>query len=294
MSIDIVLEMTGIRRRFPGFELGPLSLKLQPGRVYGLLGPNGAGKTTLLDLVALQLKPTAGTFRAGGEPLHWGSLSWKARLSYIREAVPFYDELTVAETLRFASRLYGDWDADLTARLVDTLDLPLTKRVGTLSKGTRVKLGIASALAHHADLLLLDEPTAGLDPSARATVQAVVRNLLRQHPRLCVVFSSHIFEDLEETATDILMLRNGRLVFEATADVLQASTLYRTETAGAAGPSSDILASWKDKGAEWLLVLGGSALDAELRKRADVVEDRPSSALAAVYHGMQRTHGDRR
>lgn len=294
MSNDVVLEMTGIRRRFPGFDLGPLSLKLRPGRVYGLLGPNGAGKTTLLDLAALQLKPTAGALRASGEPLRWGSLPWKTRLSYVREAVPFYDELTVAETLRFASRLYDAWDEGRAARLVDMLDLPLQKRVGTLSKGTKVKLGIASALAHRADLLLLDEPTAGLDPTARAGVQAVVRNLLQEHPRLCVVFSSHIFEDLEETATDILMLRNGRLVFEATAEVLQASTLYRTEADVAVGPSSDVLASWKDKGAEWLLVLGGSALDAELRQRADAVEDRPSSALAAVYHGTQRMHGDRR
>ena len=292
MSNDVVLEMTGIQRRFPGFELGPLSLKLRPGRVYGLVGPNGAGKTTLLDLATLQLKPTAGALRAGGDPLRWGSLPWKARFSYVREAVPFYDELTVAETLRFASRLYGAWDESRAAQLVDMLDLPLQKRVRTLSKGTKVKLGIASALAHHADLLLLDEPTAGLDPTSRASVQAVVRNLLQEHPRLCVVFSSHIFEDLEETATDILVLRNGRLVFEATADVLQASTLYRTEAAGTAGPSPDLLARWRHKGEEWLLVLGGSALDADLRQRTDIVEERPSSMLAAVYHGAAHIRGD--
>lgn len=294
MNEDIVLELVDIRRRFPGFELGPLSLKLRKGRVYGLLGPNGAGKTTLLDLVALQTRPTAGVLRTDGESLSWGSRGWKARLSYVREAVAFYDELTVAETLRLASRLYDRWDPALAARLVDTLELPPERRVRELSKGTKVKLGIASAFAHHADLLLLDEPTAGLDPTARAGVQAVVRDMARDHPRLCVVFSSHIFDDLEETASDLLILRNGRLVFEAPADVLSTSTLYRTEAAGATGSSSDVLARWKDKGMEWLLVLGGSALDADLRRRADHVEERPSSPLAALYHGTGHPRGDDR
>ena len=200
----------------------------------------------------------------------------------------------MAETLRLASRLYGRWDPALAARLVDTLELPLDRRVRELSKGTKVKLGIAGALAHHADLLLLDEPTAGLDPTARADVQAVVRAMARDHPRLCVVFSSHIFEDLEETATDLLILRNGRLVFEAPAEVLSTSTLYRTDAAGAVGSSSDVLARWEDKGTEWLLVLGGSGLDADLRQRADHVEERPSSTLAALYHGTGGRRRDQR
>ncbi len=294
MNDDVVVELIDIRRRFPGFELGPLSLQLRPGRVYGLLGPNGAGKTTLLDIVGLQLKPTDGVLRSGGEPIVWGSLGWKTRLSYVREVVPFYDELTVAETLRLASRLYGAWDPALAARLVDTLELPLDKKVGTLSKGTKVKLGIASALAHHADLLLLDEPTAGLDPTVRANVQAIVGLLVREHPRLCVLLSSHIFEDIEETATDIVILRDGRFVFEATADVLRASRLYRTDAGAAVEPSPDLLARWTHKGEEWLLVLGDSALDADLRRRADHIEDHPSSLLAAVYHGTGRLRGDQR
>ena len=294
MNEDIVLELVDVQRRFPDFELGPLSLKLRKGRVYGLLGPNGAGKTTLLDLVTLQTRPTAGVLRTNSGLVSWGSRTWRARLSYVREVVAFYDELTVAETLRLASRLYDRWDQTLASRLVDTLELPPDRRVRELSKGTKVKLGIASALAHRAELLLLDEPTAGLDPTARADVQALVRDMARDHPQFCVVFSSHIFEDLEETATDLLILRNGRLVFEAPADALSTSTLYRTEAAGAVGPSSDLLARWKDKGMEWLLVLGGSALDAELRQHADHVEERPSSPLAALYHGTGQGRGDDR
>lgn len=292
MSNDVILDIVGIRRRFPDFELGPLSLQLRPGRVYGLLGPNGAGKTTLLDLVALQLRPSGGGLRTGGEPLCRGSRDWKSRFSYVREVVPFYSELTVAETLKLAARLYDRWDTTLAARVTGSLELPLHRRVGELSKGTKVKLGIASALAHHADLLLLDEPTAGLDPTARAEVQALVRDLATEHARLCVVLSSHIFEDIEATATDVLVLRRGRFVFEASAEALRASALYRTTGAGTAASPPDLLARWTHQGAEWLLVRRGSLLQTDLERRADCVEDHPTSLLAAVYHGTRDGHGE--
>ena len=101
---DNVLELQDLRRVFPGFELGPLTLRLRPGQVYGLLGPNGAGKTTLLNLIALQLNTTSGRLHYGGSPIHWGDNTWKARFSYIRERPSFYAELTVAQTLEFAGR----------------------------------------------------------------------------------------------------------------------------------------------------------------------------------------------
>ncbi len=136
---DDVLELSDIRRVFPGFELGPLSLRLRPGQVYGLLGPNGAGKTTLLNLIALQLNTTTGTLRHKGRPIRWGDSAWKARFSYIGEAPSFYDELTVAQTLKLASRLYDRWDHRLADTLVGRFSLRPHQRVGHLSKGTKVK-----------------------------------------------------------------------------------------------------------------------------------------------------------
>lgn len=284
---DAVLELCELRRTFPGFELGPLSLQLRPGQVYGLLGPNGAGKTTLLDLLALQLKVTAGTLRTGGRRIGWGARAWKAQLSYIREVPSFYDALTIAQTLKLAAQLYGRWDHDLAARLVDTLGLPLDRRVGPLSKGTKIKLGIVTALAHHAGLLLLDEPTAGLDPSARANVQDTIRRLIRDHPSLCVVLSSHIFEDIEAAATEILILRRGRFSFTARADTLRSAALYRAALAGTVPASPDLVARWRRGDTEWLLVRRESPLDADLRRRTDHVEEYPPNVLAAVYHGTE-------
>ena len=284
---DDVLELYDLRRIFSGFELGPLSLRLRPGQVYGLLGPNGAGKTTLLDLIALQLKATTGTLSHRGRAIRWGESAWKTRFSYIRETPSFYPELTVAQTLELAGQLYDRWDPDLANTLVDTFGLRLHQRVRRLSKGTKVKLGIVTALAHRAELLILDEPTTGLDPTARALLQDIVRTLIREHPSLCVLLSSHIFDDLEGTATEILILRHGRCVFHTTTDTLQDSTLYRTVTPCSLAASPDLVLQWRQRETEWLVVRRGSPLHATLRLRPDHLEEHPASMLAAVYHGTE-------
>ena len=289
---DDVLELCDLHRVFPGFELGPLSLRLRPGRVYGLLGPNGAGKTTLLNLITLQLKTTTGKLRTRGRPIHWGDSAWKARFSYLREAPSFYAELTVAHTLELASQLYDSWDSVLADTLIGKLGLQPQRRIGHLSKGTTIKLGIVTALAHRADLLILDEPTAGLDPTARADLQDTVRHLIQDHQSLCVVLSSHIFEDIEEAATEILILRRGRIVFQASIHTLQDSTLYRTMAPGAVLASPDLILRWRRRETAWLLVRRGSPLDADLRRRPDHTEEHPASVLATLYHGTEHVDVD--
>ncbi len=287
-----VLELCYLGRVFPGFQLGPLSLRLHPGQVYGLLGPNGAGKTTLLDLIALQLKATTGTLCYGGRPIQWGDSAWKARFSYIRETPSFYAELTVAQTLELERRLNNCWDRPLADTHAGRIAQPPHQRVRHLSKGTRVKLGIVTALAHRAALLILDEPTAGLDPTARADLQDTVRLLIREHPSLCVLLSSHIFEDIDESATEILIMRRGRLVFQACTDTLHDSTLYRSEAPGAVEASRGLLLRWRRRETTWLLARRGSPLDIELRLRPDHVTQHPTSMIAAIYHGTEHSDVD--
>ena len=289
---DDVLELRGLRRVFPGFELGPLSLRLKPGDVYGLLGPNGAGKTTLLNVIALQLKATSGTLHSVGTAIRWGDRAWKTRLSYIGETPSFYDELTVSQTLALAGRLYDRWDTVLADTLIETFGLRPDARVRHLSKGTRVKLGIVTALAHRADLLILDEPTTGLDPSARADLQDTIRTLIQEHPTLCVLLSSHIFEDIEEAATEMIILRHGRVVFQARTDSLRNSALYRSVAPGSVATSPDLVLRWQRRGTEWLLVRRGSPLESTLRLRTDHLEEQPTSVIAAVYHGTEHINAD--
>jgi ABC-2 type transport system ATP-binding protein len=214
------LCLRGVRKSYPGFELGPLSLDVPQGTVVGLLGPNGAGKTTLLNVIALQSRSTAGTMTYGGVAIQWGDAWWKSRLTYVRETPAFYDELTIHDTLRFAARIYEEWDTSFADALVTRFGLDPSRRVGTLSKGTRVKLALVAALAHHARLLLLDEPTAGLDPDAREDLQRALHDLLRERPDVGILLSSHIFEDLEAVADRVGIIRNGRLVLDCRRDEL--------------------------------------------------------------------------
>ena len=287
MTSSTLLQLDDVRRVFPEFELGPLSTTLEAGHVYGLLGPNGAGKTTLLNLLTLQLKPTSGRLLVGGSALRWGDLGWKQRFSYIHERPAFYDELTVGDTLDLARRLYGRWDSVLADVLLKRFRLSSAARVGLLSKGTRVKLGLVAALAHRADLLILDEPTAGLDPTARADLQDTVNEMVAEYRSLCVLLSSHIFEDIEHTATDIYILRRGRLAMQATAEHVQESVVYRCLGPSDIPASPDVLLRWSCQGTERLAVLAGSPVDRALQVRIDHIEEHVDSALGTLYHGTE-------
>jgi ABC-2 type transport system ATP-binding protein len=281
------LELRGVEKHFPGFRLGPISIRLGPGVAYGLLGPNGAGKTTLLNLLTLQLKLTLGEMRYDGAPIVWGDTTWKRRWSYIRETPSFYDELTVAETLRLAARLYGRWDEQFAQELLGRLQLEASKKVGALSKGSKVKLGIVAALAQHAELLILDEPTSGLDPTARAELQGLLRELLRMRPGLCLVLSSHIFDDIEQVAEEVLILRNGKLVFqEALLGIAQAVLLRLPSTAGIER-SPDIRLVWRKDGYNWVVVRRGGQAEEELLSIPGCSEETAGPTLSVIYHGTE-------
>jgi len=226
MWLPVTINLLGLEKRFDAFHLGPITVTLRGGTAYGLLGPNGAGKTTLLNLLTAQLRPTAGECRVDDRVITSNDTAWKDQFSYVRETPVFYDALTVAQTLTFASKMYEHWNADLARSLTSRLGLDPRKRVAALSKGTRVKLGLAVALAHRTRLIVLDEPSAGLDPTVRADLQAVLRELIAERPDLVLLLSSHIFEDIERVCTDVLVMRDGRIVTHvAMADLPPSMTL---------------------------------------------------------------------
>lgn len=281
------LSLRGVCKAYPGFELGPLSLDVSPGTAMGLLGPNGAGKTTLLNVIALQSRVTAGAMTYGGVDIPWGDARWKSRISYIREAPAFYDELTIGETLRFAARIYEEWDGPFAEALVTRFGLDRSHKVGTLSKGTRVKLGLVAGLAHRAQFLLLDEPTAGLDPDAREELQRALRDLLRERPDVSILLSSHIFEDLDAVADSVTIIRKGRLVFQCGREELSALALYRLPAGLEPAGLSKARLSWHADGYRSVLVARGSPLSAALSHLPGAIEHPSEAILAAVYRGTQ-------
>lgn len=279
------LFLDQVEKKFDDFQLGPISLALRRGRAYGLLGPNGAGKTTLLNLMALQLRLSAGRLSFDEQDVRWGDHAWKARFSYIREVPAFYDELSVGATLAVARGLYDRWDDRLAIELLERFGLRRDVVVGRLSKGNKVKVGIVVALAHRAELLLLDEPTAGLDPTARLELQRILRSLVVDTAGLVLVLSSHIFEDIEEVADEIVIVRHGQLVFQSDLKALLAQPLFRL-------PANTILAAsesqlcWRKGGFVWVVPTADASVRIQALPGCESIP--PGATVTAAYHGTEQ------
>ena len=161
------LEASSLSRRYGGtWALRDCSLSLPTARVVALVGPNGAGKTTLLHLATGLLQPTSGSIRVLGE-VPGANPEILGRVGFVAQEMPLYRNFTVAEMLRFGEQMNPTWDRDLAVGRLESLTIPLTQKVGTLSGGQRGQVSLAIALAKRPELLLLDEPLASLDPLAR-------------------------------------------------------------------------------------------------------------------------------
>jgi len=213
------IRITGLRKSFRG-HLGigrttaveELDLEVQAGETFGLLGPNGAGKTTTLKMLMGLLRPDAGQVRLFGKPP--SDVGARARIGYLPENPYFYDYLTAAEFLDFYGRLQGIPKAARRARgalILERVGLKDRERVALrkFSKGMTQRLGLAQALQHDPDLVVLDEPMSGLDPIGRREVRDLILSL--KNDGKTVFFSSHILQDVEMICDRVAILRGGRL-----------------------------------------------------------------------------------
>lgn len=196
--------------------LDSVSFSLLPGEVTGFLGPNGAGKSTTFKLLTGYLRPTAGTVRVLNYRVPQDSLAAKRCTGYLPEHNPLYLDLYVREFLSFVAALHGLRGKNRTSsveRVIEQTGLgpEVGKPIGALSKGYRQRVGLAQALIHNPPVLLLDEPTGGLDPNQVQDIRALVRELGKDKT---VLFSSHILQEVEAVANRILILHRGRLVHD--------------------------------------------------------------------------------
>jgi ABC-2 type transport system ATP-binding protein len=219
MSGVPAFTLTGVVKRYPGFTLGPLDLTLEPGTVVGFVGPNGSGKTTTLNCIAGLVVPEAGSVDIFGRPVDHRAPAWKADVGVVGEAHGFYKAWTAEENLRFLSAFYPAWSDQLVKRLARRLGLPLDKKVETLSKGHLAKLAMVAALGHGPRLLLLDEPTAGLDPVVRAEVLDVLWEVLEDGEH-AIFYSTHVLSDISRLADELVFLRDGRVLLRSAKDEL--------------------------------------------------------------------------
>jgi len=216
MTTAPIVEATQLSKWYGQVSgLNDVSVKV-PGGVTGLLGPNGAGKSTFMKLMTGQLKPSKGTIRVLGEPI-WGNPNIFFRIGFCPEQDAFYDRMTGLEWLTALVRLNGltEKDADAAARhALDVVDLTEAagKRIGGYSKGMRQRVKLAQAIIHDPELLVLDEPLAGMDPIGRRKTIRLIREWGREGKSLIV--SSHILHEIESMTSNILLIHNGRILAE--------------------------------------------------------------------------------
>lgn len=237
-----VLEARGLVRAYGGFRaVDGLDLTVREGEIYGLLGRNGAGKTTTIRMLMGIIRPDAGTVAFLGQPARAPTAADKRRIGYVAQEQHFYPWMTCAVLGRFVRGFYPSWDEAYFERLLEAFEIPRRRKVSDLSHGMRVKLALALAIAPRPPLLILDEPTAGLDPVARREFLQIVQHHARAG-RQTVFFSSHIMEEVERVADRVGILDRGRMLFEGTLAELRATVrAVRTPPAGEATPAGSFV-----------------------------------------------------
>lgn len=203
------IEIAGLTKHYGRFPaLRDLNLQVHPGEVFGFLGPNGAGKSTTIRLLLGELRPTSGSALVlGGSPRAVGH---RSRLGYVPADLSLWPGMTGAQTIAFFAKLRGGVDQRRIDELAERLDADLSKRVGELSSGNRQKVGLIAAFVHRPELLILDEPNAGLDPLIQHEFQAMMRQVADEGRT--VFLSSHTLSEVERVADRVGIIRRGELI----------------------------------------------------------------------------------
>jgi len=212
-------KISGLTKSFSEFKLGPLDLELEPGIVMGYIGPNGSGKTTTMHCMVGLVKPDAGEVEIFGKPNDPNKPEWKLDIGYVGDKHVFYENWSGEKNLNFLKQFYPNWDTQLETDLIKRFEVPINKRAKDLSSGNRVKLSLIGALSHRPKLLILDEPTAGLDPVVRTEFLDVLFEVIESGER-AIFYSTHILSDISRIADELTFLNNGQIALKASKEDL--------------------------------------------------------------------------
>lgn len=214
-----LIEIQGLTKRFGAFvAVDDVSFTVRRGEVLGFLGPNGAGKSTTMRMLAGFMIPSAGTARIQGHDVQTDSVAARRVLGFLPEGAPTYPEMSVEGFLRFCARIRGFSGSELADRVDHALGLTTLQgvrlqTVETLSKGFKRRVGLAQALLHDPPVLVLDEPTDGLDPNQKHEVRGLIEQMA---PEKAIVISTHILEEVDAVCSRAIIIAGGRIVADAT------------------------------------------------------------------------------
>ncbi|HHV16411.1 MAG TPA: ABC transporter ATP-binding protein [Gelria sp.] len=240
--MDLAIETRALSKSFDGLQaVDKLHLAVPAGSIFGLIGPNGAGKSTLIKMLIGLIRPDSGDGFILGQSIRKRDGSIRNRVGYVPDVPVMYPGFTVAEMYRLSSKLYPFWDWERCRELHQGFHLPEGQRIRNLSRGQKVQVALVMALALRPQLLLLDEPTAGLDPVVRrAFLQTIIEEVAGQGTT--VFYSSHNLNDLEQSADHIAAIYRGRMLFSHTLDELK-ETVHRLQLIFTGEPPEDAIKS---------------------------------------------------
>ncbi|QNF34169.1 gliding motility-associated ABC transporter ATP-binding subunit GldA [Adhaeribacter swui] len=228
MSVEVkgLTKIFGTQR-----AVDDISFAVQPGQVLGFLGPNGAGKSTTMKIATCYLPPSAGTITINGYDVQESPIDVRRNVGYLPEHNPLYLDMYVTEYLTFIGQLYGLAGKNLKNRVEEMITLcGLTverrKKIGSLSKGYRQRVGLAQALIHNPQVLILDEPTTGLDPNQLSEIRSLIKQIGQEKT---VLFSTHIMQEVSAICDRVVIINNGKIV--ADSDVASLNSLGQQEIA---------------------------------------------------------------
>jgi len=252
-----MIEVENLTKRYgPTLAVSDVSFNVEKGEVLGFLGPNGAGKTTTMRVITGFLQPTLGKVRVAGFDVTEEPLEAKKRTGYLPENPPVYPDMTVNEYLAFVARIKGVSRQGFKARIDEIEERCAVanvrnRQIGKLSKGYRQRVGLAQALIHNPDVLVLDEPTAGLDPKQIIETRELIKGLAGQHT---IVLSTHILPEVSKTCSRVVVINAGQIVAVGTPDELMHRLQgYGTVLVTVEGPAAEIIEKFQRvNGVTWV------------------------------------------
>lgn len=218
---DYAIEIKNLVKKFDGFTLGPIDLSIPKGAIVGYIGQNGAGKSTSIKLLLGLLKKDLGEIKILGYD-NPNSIELKDKIGVVFDDLLVPEEMTLVDLEKFCSRVYSKWDRDFFYQLKKKFNLSEKQVVKSYSRGMRMKLSVAVALSHNAEILILDEATSGLDPIVREEILDFLLDFM-QDENHTILISSHILSDLEKVADYIAFINDGKVLFVEAKDELKES-----------------------------------------------------------------------
>ncbi len=211
------IEIEGLCKKYDGFTLDSISFNVPKGSIMGFIGQNGAGKTTTIRLLLNIIKKDSGSIRMLGMDHLTQEFEIKKQLAVVFDELPFQDMFSARQIARVLCDIYPEWNQEIYESYLDRFQLPQKKKIGDFSKGMKMKLQIATALCHGANLLIMDEATTGLDPVVRSEILDIFLEYL-QNEKHSILMSSHITTDLEKIADSVTFIDKGKVLLSGYKD----------------------------------------------------------------------------